>query len=54
MPGIESQSSEKYIFAYPSATYKDLGWNAGTCCGDALLENIDEISYFVSLIDKLV
>jgi len=51
--------NDGFIAVYPNGVASDgrLGirtWNAGTCCDYAARENIDDVKFISSLIDKLV
>jgi polyhydroxybutyrate depolymerase len=55
----EKANEEKYIIVYPEGTQSDgiLGirtWNAGYCCDYAAKNNIDDVQFISSLIDKLI
>lgn len=57
---IQSQLSvlaeqEKFIVVYPDGFKNALGirtWNAGVCCGSAVNQNIDDVSFISLLIEK--
>jgi len=38
-----------YVTVFPESSYSAKGektWNAGTCCGEAYEEQIDDLGYF--------
>lgn len=50
----------KFILVYPEGTGSSLPdgtvtatWNGGTCCGDAVKQNVDDVGFISALIDKL-
>ena len=49
--------SENFLAVYPDGTgrlsTRLLTWNAGTCCGYSEINNIDDVGYIRSLVDKL-
>ena len=48
---------EGFVVAYPDGTgrlqTKLLTWNAGTCCGSAARENVDDVGFIAALLDDL-
>ncbi len=47
----EKADKENFIAVYPRGTGQT--WNSGKCCGDALLNDIDDVAFFRKLIEKL-
>ena len=44
---------EGFIAVYPSgAPIRDKGWNAGFCCGSAMRQNVDDLGFIKSVIEK--
>ncbi|MEM2351345.1 MAG: PHB depolymerase family esterase [Thermoproteota archaeon] len=43
---------EGFIVIYPEGISLDFSWNAGFCCGQAALNNIDDIAFIRRLIEK--
>jgi len=44
---------EGFIVVYPNgATLRDKGWNAGFCCGPAMRQNVDDLGFIKSVIEK--
>lgn len=53
----ETAKQEGFALVYPEGTSlveKYYTWNAGSCCGYAVKENIDDVGYISSLIDILI
>lgn len=45
-----------YVTVFPESSYSAKGektWNAGTCCGEAYEEQIDDLGYFQEMIRLL-
>jgi polyhydroxybutyrate depolymerase len=52
---ISKSNSSGFLLVYPEG-FKYLGirtWNGGGCCGDAVLNNIDDVGFISNLIDTL-
>lgn len=50
----DKASKEGYIIAFAQSTPGyDASWNAGACCGDAVENDFDDISYFKTVIRLL-
>lgn len=53
----ESADREGYIAVYPNGTgaLRDrlLTWNAGTCCGSAAAQRVDDVGFVLALLDDL-
>lgn len=49
---------EKFIVVYPYGTKnnqdKNLSWNGGSCCGNGVTNDIDDVGFINSLTDELV
>lgn len=48
--------TERFIAVYPNGTgldRNDLSWNAGSCCGYAAIENVDESAFVRSILSDL-
>jgi len=45
--------SEGFIVAYPNGTGNPRMWNAGNCCGDAMTDSVNDVSFISLLIDTL-
>jgi len=43
-----------FIVVYPEGTGFIRTWNAGTCCGSAVTNNVNDVKFISQLIDKLV
>lgn len=57
--GLSRKSNkEKFIVAYPYGTRNkednNLSWNGGSCCGNGVLNNVDDVSFINNLTDELV
>jgi polyhydroxybutyrate depolymerase len=48
----EQATQDGFIVVYPQGI--DNSWNAGTCCGVAQSQNIDDVAFIRELIDRLV
>ena len=48
---------EGFLAVYPDGTGRRktrlLTWNAGTCCGSAMSENVDDVGFIAALLDDL-
>lgn len=54
MSGMSGKADlEHFIAVYPSGTGGVVTWNAGTCCGYAIQNNVDDIGFFRALLEKL-
>src|SRR4030065_2447482 len=44
-----------FILATPKGSGNEevLGWNAGECCGQAALENVDDVAFTSDMIDRI-
>ncbi len=51
--GMSGQADEKdFIVAYPDGTgFITTSWNAGFCCGNSMIEDIDDVGFIKSLIE---
>jgi polyhydroxybutyrate depolymerase len=49
----EKANTAGFIVVYPEGTGAINTWNAGTCCGSAVTNSINDISFISHLIDKL-
>src|SRR5262245_13581117 len=45
-------AQDGFAVVYPLGVYES--WNAGTCCGIAMNQNIDDVHFISVLIDRLV
>lgn len=49
---------EKFVVVYPYGTKnekdKNLSWNAGSCCGNGVLKDIDDVTFINALTDELI
>ncbi len=45
-----------FIAVYPNGTgsFSSLNWNAGTCCGDAVQKNVDDVAFINAVLDDLI
>lgn len=50
----EKANAAGFIIVYPEGTGVINTWNAGTCCGSAVNNNINDVKFISMLIDKLV
>ena len=50
----EKANAAGFIVVYPEGTGVINTWNAGTCCGSAVNNNINDVKFISMLIDKLV
>lgn len=50
----EKSNAAGFIVVYPDGTGPLKTWNAGTCCGSAVANNINDVKFISQLIDKLV
>lgn len=52
-----SSDRDGYLAVYPNGTgrfeNRFLSWNAGTCCGYAMKNNIDDVAFVLALLDDL-
>ncbi|MEI6408482.1 MAG: PHB depolymerase family esterase [Bacteroidota bacterium] len=48
--------SASFIMVYPEGVKSGMGrsWNAGTCCGGAQTQNIDDVGFINTLLDTLI
>ena len=51
---LQNEAAHKYVIAFAEASNDNKSYNAGSCCGDSIFFNYDDISYFKALIDKLI
>ncbi|MEW6092992.1 MAG: PHB depolymerase family esterase [Chloroflexota bacterium] len=52
--GFNTQSDAAgLIVVYPNASGKQLSWNGGHCCGEAALNNVDDVGFVRALLDEL-
>jgi polyhydroxybutyrate depolymerase len=52
----ELGASERLAVAYPNGTGHTphtLSWNAGNCCGKAMLEQVDDVGFVRSIVDQV-
>ena len=42
-----------YLAVYPSGTGNPIGWNAGTCCGSAVTNMIDDVGFVRAMLDDI-
>jgi polyhydroxybutyrate depolymerase len=47
----ELADREGFVVAYPQGYASS--WNAGTCCGSAAAENVDDVGFLVSVVDTI-
>lgn len=50
----EKANAAGFIVVYPEGTGAINTWNAGTCCGSAVTNTINDVKFISELIDKLV
>ncbi|MEJ8842010.1 PHB depolymerase family esterase [Lacibacter sp. H375] len=50
----EKANASGFIVVYPEGTGVINTWNAGTCCGSSVSNNINDVKFISMLIDKLV
>lgn len=50
----QKANSAGFIVVYPEGTGVINTWNAGTCCGPAVTNNINDVKFISMLIDKLI
>jgi polyhydroxybutyrate depolymerase len=43
---------ENFIVVYPRGISSDFSWNAGFCCGQAALNNVDDVEFIRRLVEK--
>jgi polyhydroxybutyrate depolymerase len=41
-----------FVVAHPDGTGSPTGWNAGTCCGQAAMNHVDDIGFMRALVDE--
>ena len=49
----EKANATGFIVVYPDGTGVIKTWNAGTCCGSAVTNNVNDVHFISSLIDQL-
>ncbi len=49
-PDAEEQG---FVVAYPEGTGVVQGWNAGACCGEAVVQDVLDVSFAEALIDEI-
>lgn len=51
--GFDDQATKSgFVVVYPDGVFQS--WNAGSCCGDAPLQNVDDVAFVRQLIDRMV
>jgi polyhydroxybutyrate depolymerase len=50
----EKANASGFIVVYPDGTGLVKTWNAGTCCGSAVTNNVNDVKFISQLIDRLV
>jgi len=53
----ETAETKGFLVAYPNGTRGRLGgatWNAGDCCGVAMVRNVDDVAFISTLISALI
>lgn len=50
----EKANASGFVVVYPEGTGVINTWNAGTCCGSAVTNNINDVKFISQLIDKLI
>jgi polyhydroxybutyrate depolymerase len=45
--------AQGFVSVHPQSATNPGSWNAGSCCGTASLDNIDDMSYVTALLDQL-
>ena len=50
----EKANAEGFIVVYPDGTGIIKTWNAGTCCGSAVTNDVNDVHFISSLIDQLI
>ena len=57
MSGMSAKADkENFLVAYPNGTSRfglTPTWNAGACCGYAMIHNVDDVGFLRALIDRL-
>jgi len=54
MSGMSAKADkEGFLAAYPSGTGRMPTWNSGNCCGYAMQNNVDDVTFLRALIDQL-
>jgi polyhydroxybutyrate depolymerase len=52
----ETAEKERFLVAYPNGTGRRehlLTWNAGTCCGYAMWNRVDDVGFTAAMIDQI-
>ncbi len=49
----ELADREHFLAVYPSGTGRAVTWNAGNCCGYALMNNVDDVAFLRAMIAKI-
>src|SRR5271156_5025859 len=45
--------AEHFIAVYPAGTGRVITWNAGSCCGIAMKENVNDVGFLRALLEKI-
>ena len=49
----EQADTSGFIIAYPNGTGEKKSWNGGHCCGEAAMNNVDDVGFVRALIEEL-